>query len=228
MAKNQLLAEAKKRIKENPDLPMEKAINSLKGMVFKGEVWKSFVYPNAPNSTHYEVSNLGRIRSRGHYTKRADRWGNILDYWYEGKVLAVRTNGKDDHLYVSLGRAFEGRIMSKTVYCHLAVAIAFVERPVGMDKATHKSEDKFDNRPENIKWVDQSYLSKKQMEKAPPERRNFIGKHQMAISINTDEMIADMISIVENGTKIYKAAELVGMNVSSAYYHYNKYKNEKT
>lgn len=75
----------------------------------------------------YQVSNLGRVKSRK-------------------KIL--KPGGKEYHT-VRLSKNGEQR----TFYIHRLVADAFIPNPMGKEQVNHKDEDKYNNNINNLEWV---------------------------------------------------------------------------
>ena len=88
----------------------------------------------------YMVSNLGNVKS--------------LNYRHTGKEKILKA-GKNNcgYLYVSLCK----ENTKKTCTIHRLVAIAFCENSHGYKEVNHISEDKTDNRAENLEWCSRSY-----------------------------------------------------------------------
>ena len=93
------------------------------------EVWKPVVgFP------HYEVSSLGRVRSKN-------------------KILTPFPHGSNRYLTVSLAR-FNGTGFTQ-VTVHKLVIEAFVgEQPSKDHRCHHKNGDKWNNSAENLEWLD--------------------------------------------------------------------------
>lgn len=103
------------------------------------EIWKE-VYGY---DTLYEVSNLGRVR-----TKR----DHAIGYTPEYRFVTPRDNGKG---YLAFN--FHIRGLQRTVYLHRLVAIAFVDNPLGLTEVNHINEDKTDCRAINLEWCTHAY-----------------------------------------------------------------------
>lgn len=132
----------------------------LKGEVEQGEEqWKPVTDPGFEST--YEVSNLGRVRSK-------DRWIKVAGHmtFRRGKVLQPCVNKNNGYLYVVL--SYKG--VQKDFTVHSLVANAWLPRVKGLDFINHKNENKLDNRACNLEWCTPSYniryrgLSKRQAE----------------------------------------------------------------
>lgn len=97
----------------------------------KKEYWRDIVgYEGL-----YQVSNWGRVRS-------------LARNGTKGKILKPRLRS-DGYLQVSLCK--DGKQLNKKV--HRLVAEAFLDNPNNLPEVNHLSEDKTDNRVQNLCWV---------------------------------------------------------------------------
>lgn len=129
-------------------------------LLLKGEEqWKPVNEPGFENT--YEVSNLGRVRSKDRGIKVA---GHMT--FRRGKVLQPCINKNNGYLYVVL--SYKG--VQKDFTVHSLVANAWLPRVKGLDFINHKNENKIDNRVCNLERCTASYniryngLSKRQAE----------------------------------------------------------------
>lgn len=130
----------------------------LRGGVEK-EQWKPVNDPGFEST--YEVSDLGRVRSK-------DRWIKVAGHmtFRRGKVLQPCVNKHNGYFYVVL--SYKG--VQKDFTVHSLVANAWLPRIKGLDFINHKNENKIDNRACNLEWCTASYniryngLSKRQAE----------------------------------------------------------------
>lgn len=99
------------------------------------EVWKDISIGKFGQI--YEVSNLGRLRSK--ITGTVYKPGNVHGYLRFKLVARGCIKGMEEEI---------------TVAVHRIVALAFIgESPEGKDQINHKNCDKLDNRIENLEWV---------------------------------------------------------------------------
>ena len=103
------------------------------------EIWKEIYNYDVL----YEVSNLGRVRTR--YDKYK---GYTEDYRY----LKAIDNGNG---YLRFNWRLNGR--QRTVYLHQLVAQAFIENPNKYNEINHKDENKYNNKMENLEWCEHIY-----------------------------------------------------------------------
>lgn len=103
-------------------------------------MWK----PIAGHEQHYEVSNLGRVRSIGGYVKRG-----LGGYNRPGKILNQQANNKG-YMYVYL--RYGGHVKA---YVHRLVALAFVEndKPGEKKVVNHIDFNPRNNQADNLEWT---------------------------------------------------------------------------
>lgn len=102
------------------------------------EVWVDIV----DYEGHYQVSNLGRVRSLDRYVKVSNH-----QVFKKGKILSqCNTNG-----YLSLCLRKDGK--AKTIKVHIIVANHFIPSVEGKIFVNHKNGIKSDNNVNNLEWV---------------------------------------------------------------------------
>ena len=102
------------------------------------EIWKDI----EGYEGYYQVSNMGNVKS--------------LNYNRTGKEGILKL-GKDSKGYLFVVLCKENT--KKPCRIHRLVATAFCENPHGYKEVNHISEDKTDNRAENLEWVSHEYNS---------------------------------------------------------------------
>ena len=107
------------------------------------EVWKT-----VKDFKNYQVSNLGRIRSKARVTYKDGMYGTVIRRETKGKILSP--SERDGGYYVVFLANGKNTINQPV---HWLVANTFLEREDGKDFIIHKNCDKKDNRAENLQWV---------------------------------------------------------------------------
>ena len=93
---------------------------------------------------HYEVSDLGRVRSLPHMRRQANKYGGTHEQLRPGKILAPgRMPG--GHVSVSLGRGNNRCV-------HELVLLAFIGPPLPGQMSRHKNGTPADNVLPNLEW----------------------------------------------------------------------------
>lgn len=107
------------------------------------ELWKSI-----PGFSDYEISDLGKIRSRDRVKKYES--GRLIHYQSKEKLLRVHPD--NGFLMTDL---IDDKGRRKTVYPHKAVAMAFIENkaPKKNRVVIHLDGDYKNNAVSNLKWA---------------------------------------------------------------------------
>lgn len=109
----------------------------------EGEIWKQV----DGYGGYYEVSNLGRVRSK-------ERVTDIQSYCHivrKPKILKGQFNGN----YFRVVMSYEGKY--RQVLIHRLVAEAFLPNPNNLPEINHKDEDKTNNNVSNLEWCTRLY-----------------------------------------------------------------------
>lgn len=96
---------------------------------------------------HYEISSAGVVRSVARMIERRGSTPMFI------RAKELKWFNGDGYYFVKLCRP--GRT-AKTIAVHRLVALAFIERPEGMNCVNHLDGDKKNNDPSNLEWTTQS------------------------------------------------------------------------
>lgn len=95
---------------------------------------------------NYEVSSLGRVRSKGRYVNTRSYGKRFI----EGQIIEGRPNKKrGNYVYVSLCT----KSRHKQFKVHRLVAQAFIPNPDSKPQINHIDNDPTNNRADNLEWV---------------------------------------------------------------------------
>ena len=103
------------------------------------EVWKDI-----KDFSNYEISNLGRIKSKEKYDSINRLKPEII------LKTRITTNG-----YEGVSLTKEGKRYNKEI--HRLVAETFIPNPENYPVVNHKDEDKLNNKVDNLEWCTISY-----------------------------------------------------------------------
>lgn len=111
------------------------------------EVWKDI----EGYEGHYQVSNLGRVKS----LQRMCKGGHNCTRIVKEKILKQYFCGRDkDYLRVTLVK----NSISKAITVHRLVAQAFIQNPLNLPQVNHKNEfEKWNNSVDNLEWCTAKY-----------------------------------------------------------------------
>lgn len=133
---------------------------------------------------HYEVSNLGNVRSI--------KFGKTLilkaSYTRGYKQVYLYLNGKSKHSPI-----------------HRMVAESFIDNPLNKEQVNHKNGIKDDNRLENLEWVTRSENTKHAIKMGlltPPENKTpKSSKKILQVDFHTGKVIQEFPSITSAAGK---------------------------
>ena len=107
------------------------------------EIWK----PIKGYEGHYEISNLGRVRSLDRHIAQKTKGGVWVIKTYKGRILKPGAD-KDGYFQVSLCKC--GKPIQRKV--HRLVAEAFIAKVPGKDIINHIDSNKQNNNYTNLEW----------------------------------------------------------------------------
>lgn len=138
------------------------------------ELWK----PVKGYEEFYEVSNLGRVRSKRTNTRIADKTDRVM----KQKV--------DNHGYFRVNLYKDKRM--KACLINRLVAEAFIPNPGNLPQVGHANDDKNNNTVENLYWTDSK------------ENNHHNGKMERFHKLHNEKigLIAEKLSIKVVGTNI--------------------------
>lgn len=116
-------------------------------METKNEVWK----PVKGYEDRYEVSNLGRVRSKDMVLPCVAN--GVETTRVRHGVIRKPHKGHTGYDYVML----RDKEHTRNYRMHRLVAEAFVPNPDYLPEVNHKDEDKSNNRADNLEWCTSSY-----------------------------------------------------------------------
>lgn len=103
------------------------------------EVWKQI------GDRHFEVSNLGRVRTLPRYVRCKSDGTLALK---TGRILKDIDNG-NGYRYVTISL----HAVRKNYYVHRLVAETWIDNPQELSEVNHKDGDKTNNHLSNLEWV---------------------------------------------------------------------------
>lgn len=160
------------------------------------------IFKSIPNFSKYEVSNLGRIRSKNNFHKsRMDEDGN---YIFKGKI------DKDGYVVVGLQNDDGKR---KHLRVHRLVAQAFLDNPNNELIVNHKNGIKDDNRLENLEWCSISYNAKHSFDVLNREPSRNGMKEVKKIDLKTGEVLTIYPSLVEAAKEMGVSPKSIGGSI---------------
>ena len=126
--------------------------------------WKPVPYE--PFDKYYEINEEGVVRSKKRIIEKSNGRSTYLET-VGGRIIATRTNGVHPHLFVTLRVKINDEFVDRTAYIHKMVALCFIPKVKDKPLVSHIDDDYSNNHYSNLIWSDQSYVSKRTMEKYP-------------------------------------------------------------
>lgn len=176
----------------------------------ENEIWMPITKP-VDMGGKYQVSNLGRVKRSGYFTKIGNKWKPEL-------LVKLSKANK----YLKLNYKKKGKYINLSV--HRLVCYAFLPNPDNKPQVNHKNAIKHDNRLENLEWCTQSenirhaqslgimkYAAPKPPKKLPHERKKPIRlARKKIINIETNRVYesAEIVSL-ETGMSVKKIRRML-------------------
>jgi hypothetical protein len=151
------------------------------------EVWKDVAIE--PYGEFYQVSNLGRVRSKDTQSEKKYQNGRVDTFNRKGKILKERR--LNNYLRVTL---YHPKLNKIDFYIHRLVLITFESFPIN-DKmqVNHKDCNKSNNSIDNLEWVTNRentiHAYKNNLIQLPKGLNNRLSKQVAQIDVNTNEVI---------------------------------------
>jgi len=159
-------------------------------LTLEGEVW----LPIDGYGGHYEVSNLGRLRSYGRYGNLAVLKLFVGDRGYYRKPLYNKITKKSDNFSI-----------------HRLVANAFISNPDNKPFINHKDGNKLNNSVDNLEWVTQG----ENLQHAVKSGTLILDGHNNPNAAFTKEQVIEIRKLYSEGNlSCQKIANLYGVSKS--------------
>ena len=150
------------------------------------EIWK----PINGYENLYEISNLGRVKSKPREWFQKHRSGKLVKYKKTENLLKLQADRKG-YIHVDL---FKNKIAERKLV-HRLVAEHFIDNPNNYKYINHIDSNPSNNNVKNLEWCTQSYNIKFAYDngkKIPPHKRSVA-----QINIKTNETVYIYSSISE-------------------------------
>lgn len=172
------------------------------------EIWK----PCPEYESHYEISNLGNLRSKRVFIPNDSIFGELKGTWKKKKIKN-QTYNRDGYKTSKLCK--EGKCRRLTI--HRLVAKAFIPNPEGLSQVNHIDGNKDNNKVDNLEWVSPSGNIKHAYETGLITKDHLIGENN-AISKLTWVEVRDIRKQLKNGYKGKELAEIYGVTEGTISY----------
>lgn len=174
------------------------------------EIWKSI----KGFEGHYEVSNLGNVRSLDRIVKHGK--GDSVRR-LKGKLLNKSLNVG----YYAVGLRIDGNY--KLVKVHRLVAGAFIDNPENKPCVNHKDRDRLNNKVDNLEWC----TYKENSQHAFNLGVNSAKCEDHGLSLLTNKQVMEIRKKLSNGEKGVTLAREFGVSPTIISYIKNRktYKN---
>lgn len=169
-----------------------------KKLQLPGEIWKDAVGWEG----EYEVSNIGRVRSKSRYVKQ--------NYWREGKIL-ITCISKLGYEQVPL----RTKRMSKNTSIHRLVAQAFIPNPENKPEVNHLDNNRSNNKVENLEWVTKSENLQYSYKTKGRDNVNYMKGEQVKAAKLKEKDIIEIRKMYAENIKIKEISEIYKVGISA-------------
>lgn len=185
---------------------MGKINSRAKGARNSEEIWK----PVVGYEGHYEVSNLGRIKSVERRTRFVSKNGKECTRRVRERIIQGTEHCIDGRISVMLSKGNE----KKRIAVHRLVAKAFCDNPHGYTEINHIDENPRNNRADNLEWCTRDY----NMHYGTIQERVYdkMKRPIRAVSVQGDEVRFNSISAAER-LKFVKVSILKSIRTGCIY-----------
>lgn len=155
--------------------------------------------------SRYEVSSIGRVRSKSYLKHGRNRYGDI-SYFTMPKIIATPLNNDG---YSSMCLSMLG--VRTTAVVHRLVAQAFIPNPDNLPQVNHIDSNRANNRVENLEWVtnqqnvQHSYDSGSNSNKGEKHPRKVL----------TDDIVRQIREMWRHGLSVINIGKSLGFNRST-------------
>jgi ribosomal protein L36 len=154
----------------------------------ENEIWKDINFESW--GEFYQVSNLGRVRSKDRLESRINtKTNNSYQIKRKGKILVIC---KEKFGYCKVSLSYKASM--KTMKVHRLMAYSFLGLPIG-DKifVNHIDGDKYNNDIDNLEWVTHQeniiHAHNIELMKHPQGKECQFSKKLIQIDATTDEIV---------------------------------------
>lgn len=143
---------------------------------------------------HYQVSNLGNVRSLDRYITKTNGHGCEYSILIKSRILKQK---KTQNGYLSV-MLYDRNHNHKTIFVHRLVAIAFIPNIMNYPQINHIDGNKTNNKMENLEWCTASYNSKHAFQSNLTSSNSAVlNKKVFQIDKNTNQIVNIFESISE-------------------------------
>lgn len=146
----------------------------------------------------YEISNLGRVRSKDRSHELVGRHISPYQRRLKSKIKATSKSGPYEQVSLYCGGKCRGYLV------HRLVAMHFVPNSRNLPEVNHKDEDKRNNHWENLEWVTSSQNSLHSSYKTTGSK--------CGTSKLTESQVLEIAELLEVGMKQTDIAVLYGVS----------------